>query len=543
MGGLTLSQQEQVRLQVFNGVLQREITVEEASEVLGLSERHGWRILAAYRKEGAAALVHGNRGRQPANATAEGVKLRVIQLARTRYVGLNHTHLAELLAEREDLVLARSTVRSILVAAGIGSPRWRRPPRHRCRRERMPEEGMLLQIDGSEHDWLEGRGPELTLLLAVDDATGTIPYALFREREDAQGYFLLLWGIIERCGIPLALYSDQHAVFRDPDRAPPTSEAPMATRGLTQFGRALQELAIGQIFARSPEAKGRVERMAGTLQDRLVAELRLAGARTPAVANQVLWQFLPGFNARFGVPPAHSGCAYRSLPSGLDIASVLCFKHDRKVARDNTVRYGWRTLQLLPGTDRPSYAGARVEVQERLDGSLVVCYQGRVIPTQEAPPRPGILRSHRAVLVGEAAPSQCRVGGVIPDSVGDQGQAGLLVLGAAREGAAEGSTAPVRSALAYRLKTPGPAIPRRRPTPRQQARWDAVQEAKGQGLSLRAIARHLGISRATVRKCVAAESPLTYPVRQPPTLPRLDARSRSNGTTKEPLTESLITIT
>ena len=213
MKGLTLTEREQTRLQVLNRLMAHQIATQEAASMLGLSERHTWRMLAAYRKEGAAALAHGNRGRRPPNAVAEETRQWVISLARTRYAGLNHTHLTEILTERDGVVLTRSTVRSILSRAGLPSPRYRRPPRHRYRRQRMPEEGMLLQLDGSYHVWLEDRGPWLTLLLAVDDATGTVPYGVFREREDTHGYFMPLRSTITRHGIPLGVYTDRHAVF------------------------------------------------------------------------------------------------------------------------------------------------------------------------------------------------------------------------------------------------------------------------------------------------------------------------------------------
>ena len=218
MRGLTLTQQEQGRSQVLNRVWEGQMGAGAAAGILGLSERHTWRILPAYRREGVAALAHGNRGCQPANRTAEATRQQVITLARTRYAGFNHTHLTELLAEREGVTLARSTVRSILVSAGLASPRHRRPPRHHCRRERMPREGVLVQMDSSYHDWLEGRGPWLTLLLAVDAATGTIPYALFQEQEDTRGYFRLLWGAIQLHGVPLAVYTDRNSVFQSPLR-------------------------------------------------------------------------------------------------------------------------------------------------------------------------------------------------------------------------------------------------------------------------------------------------------------------------------------
>ena len=201
------------------------------------------------------------------------------------------------MSEREGVVLSRSTVRSILLSAGLPSPRYRRPPRHRHRRHRMSQEGMLLQLDGSYHAWLEDRGSWLTLLLAVDDATGTVPYEVFREREDTQGYFELLEGIIARHGIPLGVYTDRHSVFQSPGQRLGEDSG---TLGITptQWGRALRELGVTQVFAHSPEAKGRVERANGTFQDRLVSELRLANAGTLEEANGVLSEFLPRFNAR-----------------------------------------------------------------------------------------------------------------------------------------------------------------------------------------------------------------------------------------------------
>ena len=255
--------------------------MEQASTLMGVSIRHTRRILAAYRKEGAAALAHGHRGRRAPNAISEATKTTVLHLARTRYSGTNHTHMSELLSEREGIDITRSTLRRLLVNAGENSPRRRRPPKHRVRRQRMPREGMLIQIDGSYHRWLGKDGPQFTLLLAIDDATGIVVNALFCELENTHSYFSLLDGLIRRCGIPIALYSDRHAVFK----YTPPSEAAGAP---TQFSRAMDELGVQLIFAQSPQAKGRVERAAGTFQDRLVTELRLAGATTIDDANRVL---------------------------------------------------------------------------------------------------------------------------------------------------------------------------------------------------------------------------------------------------------------
>jgi len=393
MKGLTLTMKEQTRLCILNTVLERKCTIAEAAQLIGVSERHLWRLFAAYRKAGAAALVHGNRNHLPANATSAALRAQVITLASESYQGVNHTHFTELLAEREGIVLSRSTVRRFLTSAGIPSSKHRQSPRHRYRRERMPQAGMLVQIDGSHHRWLEDRGPRFTLLLSVDDATGTVPFALFQMQEDTAGYFRLLQGIIQNTGIPLALYSDRFFVFRYNGKKDAFEESRADKRNPTQFGRAMRELGIIQIFARSPEAKGRIERANGTFQDRLVSELRLAGISTLESANQFLQDFLPRYNEHFGVAPAQSEPAYRSVPVGLDIDGILCFKERRKVAKDNTVQYYGKTLQLFPGPERTSYARAHVEVQERLDRKLLVYHRGKILTPGDAPLSPAFLRN------------------------------------------------------------------------------------------------------------------------------------------------------
>ena len=412
--------------------------------------------------------------------------------ARTRYAGVNHTHLSELLREREGIDIGRDTSRRILANSGVNSPRRRRPPKHRVRRQRMPREGMLIQVDGSYHSWLGKDGPQFTLLLAVDDATGIVVNALFCELENTRSYFLLMRGLIRSRGIPLALYADRHAVFKHT----PSSET---RAGPTQFSREMDELGIQLIFARSPQAKGRVERAAGTFQDRLVTELRLAGVTTIDDANRVLADFLPRFNSRFKVSAQESEVAYRTAGEELCLERVLCFKYRRRVARDNTVRYRWRALQLLPGTDRPTYAGSVVDVLEGLDGALRVQHEGRDIPSQEAPPRPSILRGFAGRTVHTPVP-------LLPtNGLGRRWTARLTALDAARDAEKPVATS-VRSGAGRVRKA---AMRRhRKPTPLQTARWKAVQRAKRKGLSIRGIARELGIHRETVRKYMNAESPL-----------------------------------
>ena len=459
MENVTLTQREQARLQVLNSLLAEHMTLDQAATLMGVSTRHTRRILAAYREEGAAALAHGHRGRRAPNMTSEASRAEVLRLAQTRYAETNHTHLSELLREREGIDIGRTTLRRILVGAGLKSPRRRRPPRHRVRRQRMPRKGMLIQIDGSHHRWLGEDGSAFALLLAVDDATGIVVNALFCEQENTRGYFLLMRGLIQRYGIPIALYTDRHSVFKNVSGAGLVG-AP------TQFSRAMDELGIQMVFALSPQAKGRVERTAGTLQDRLVAELRLAGATTIEEANVVLKDFLVRFNARFGVPPQHPEAAYRPLGSGVCIDTVLCFKHNRRVARDNTVKYRWRTLQLLPGIERPSYAGTVVEVLERLDGQLAVRYQGAIIPSQEAPPRPGILRRFNGSSSHELPPYRGLKG------LGRRWEATLAGLDAGIDTVEANGAIRIRKAVAMR---------HRKPTPLQTARWNAVQTAKRRG--------------------------------------------------------------
>jgi hypothetical protein len=395
MKGLTLIPKEERRLQVLNGVLERRWRVSEAAMVLGLSARQTWRLLTAYRSQGAAALAHGNRGRAPWNRLAAAVREQVVALAKSPlYEGCNHQHFTELLAEREGIALSRPTVRRYVCAAGLRSPRKRRAPKHRSRRERMPQEGMLVQWDGSRHDWLEGRGPWLTLVGSIDDARGTVPAAHFRQQEDAQGYFLVLRDILITQGVPLAIYRDRHGIFeRRAQDAWTRAEELVGEQLPTQVARALAELGIQSIPAYSPQAKGRIERLWETFQDRLVIELRLAEASTLEAAEAVLQAYLPRFNARFEVAPAESERAYRPLPTGLKVDQVCCFKYQRTVAPDNTVRLESQRLQLLPDPYRASYARAQVEVHERLDGSLAAYYQGRCLATTPAPLEAPVLRA------------------------------------------------------------------------------------------------------------------------------------------------------
>jgi transposase len=391
---IVLNRAEQRRVTVLNHLDSGALVNSEAAELLGISVRQVQRLHTAYRDHGVAGLAHGNRERPAHNAVDSATAERIVELARTKYQGFNHQHLTEMLAENHGIELSRPTVRRILLQAGISSPRRRRPPKHRQRRDRYPREGMLLQLDASRHDWLEGRGPYLSLVGCIDDATGRVPSACFREQEDAQGYFIVMRETVSKFGIPMAAYADRHSIFyqgKEPHlRRLSLEEQLAAQREPTQFGRLLNELGVQLIHALSPQAKGRIERLWGTFQDRLASELRLAGAANCEQANQVLRRFLPRHNRRFVVSAQQPETAWVEWPKGRHLDQLFCFKYRRVVLNDNTVRIGQHVIDIPPSNNgRASYAHARVEVQERFDGSLVVYLNGHCIATKvlaEPPP-------------------------------------------------------------------------------------------------------------------------------------------------------------
>lgn len=390
MEKVTLNKKEQKRSIVMNEVLSGRMTGQEAADVLGLSLRQVRRLMARYRQEGAAGLAHGNRGREPANKLEAAVEARILHLARAEYVDYNDSHFAEELAERHKIVVSVPTVRRIRRSNGLGSPRKRRAPRHRRRRQRYPQAGMLLQVDGSKHDWLEGRGPWLTLHAAIDDATNEVPWAVFREEEEATGYALLLHHISQSHGLPLALYADRHTIFQSPKELS-VQEQLEGLEPRTHFGRLLDELDIRLIGARSPQAKGRIERLFHTLQDRLVKELRRAQVQSLAEANEVLRRYLPRFNQRFMKAPAQPGSAYRPCLSRAEANAQIHFTYWRTVDNDHTISLFGQTLALPALPKRINLAGRRVALHHRMDGRLTVVYQGRVLgmfqPAQLGPPR------------------------------------------------------------------------------------------------------------------------------------------------------------
>lgn len=449
---VTLNTQEQKRVLVLNRILEGQLNTADAAPLLKLSKRQVQRLLAAYRKEGVAAVVHGNRGRAPQHRIDEVTRQRILSLAQTTYTGANYQHLRDLLEEREGIVISRASVRRIVQPLRPGEP-GRKRPQHRRRRKRYAQEGMLVQIDGSPHAWLEERGPRLHLLAAIDDATGKVLAAVFREQEDRIGYFQLTRQVLMRYGRPLAFYHDRHEIFpkrRAVKETDSLSEQLAGRAAPSQFGRLLEELEITSIAARSPQAKGRVERLFETLQDRLVLELRLAEASTREQANAFLEEYVPRFNAQFGVPAAQEGTAYRPLPPELKLDDLMCFKYERMVAADNTVQFGPQRIQVLPGKERRSYARATVEVREHFDGSLSIHSAGEQLASTEAPVEAPQLRARGGRLQLPASGST---------------QADQLAGAGASGGKQTGGSTP-RADHPWRKRTLPPATPRE---PAQQA--------------------------------------------------------------------------
>jgi transposase len=397
---LTVEPRDQQRIEILARWREGSLTIGEASALLATSERTAWRLLRRFRSMGVEGIVHANRGRASPRRLPAATRERIVELARTRYRGVNDSHLAELLAEDEGIVLGRSSLQRLLRRSGLGPTRRRRSPRYRSRRERMPQAGLLVQIDGSPHDWLEGRGPRLSLVGAIDDATGTIVAATFAATEDSRAYLTLLAQMCRLHGVPVAVYRDRSGIF-----APPRPGGPLGDAG-TQVGRAFAELGIASVAAASAQAKGRVERLWGTCQDRLVSELRLAGVDDLAGANAVLERFIGRFNAAFGVPPAIETPAWRPAPPTRELERICAFRWHRSVGNDNTVRVEGAVLQLPPTHGGRGLAGRRVEVELRLDGRLLVVDHGRTLLAVPASPDPDDLR--RLALVAPSGPAPAR---------------------------------------------------------------------------------------------------------------------------------------
>jgi transposase len=354
--------------------IEGHVTNGEVAEALGLSVRQVQRIKRKVRKKGPAGVVHGNAGREPPNKKPQKFHDQVVELARTRYFDFTFSHMAVMLEEEQNLHVSDETLGRWLRPLGLGRPQ-RRTVKHRRRRERKPREGEMLFLDGSPHPWFGPDQPSCCLLLSCDDATGKPLRGLFRPQEDRDGCFEVCYRLFHKHGLPASFYIDRASQFRTTrhggshvQQSPETDD--------THFERALKtELGIGLIFALSPQAKGRIERLNGSFQSQLVPELRLKGITDLKTATEYVNQtFIPRYAKRYGEVPADPTPAWRPIPPGVDLRNVLCAKYTRTVTNDTTVSFHGTVYQLLPSNRFPRLARAKIEVQQWFDGTIHFWY-------------------------------------------------------------------------------------------------------------------------------------------------------------------------
>jgi transposase len=370
METISMSRKERKRLEAFSRVKSGGMTLVEASKLLGLSYRQTKRAWSRYQSEGDAGLVHRLRGRAPNRHSPKETKQRSLALYREQYADYGATLAAECLAKEDGVKVSVTTLRRWLLQAGLLERRRKRRA-HRRRRTRREHCGDLVQMDGSFHDWFEGRRGWATLMVMIDDATGKVT-ARFYEHESWASSSDLFQRYARRHGLPRGLYVDQHSIYR-PDGEPTGADLLDNCPPETQFGRAMRELDVELILARSPQAKGRVERMNGTLQDRLVKALRRAKISDMESANRFLDDtFLAEFNARFAVPAVGVDDGHRPLSAATDLSRIVSVQESRVVAKDWTLRWRNRVLQLPRETAEFVRSGQRVTVCEPLDGELRV---------------------------------------------------------------------------------------------------------------------------------------------------------------------------
>jgi transposase len=361
-------------------VTEGKLTLVSAAEKLGLSYRQAKRLRQRLGRDGPRGLVHRNRGRSPANRLAPELAAQIVRLAREKYALFNDSHLTEVLAGEHGIRVGRETVRSLLRGAGLVPKRKRKPRRHHRRRPRMPQEGLMMQWDGSPHAWFGADEPPCCLMAAIDDATSRVLALRFVTQESGAGYLWLLNRVVRRYGIPHSVYQDRHGALCRNDDWWSLEEQLAGRRDPTQVGAVLETLGIQPIRALTPQAKGRIERLFNTLQDRLVAELDLLGIRAIPAANRFLSDgFLSSFNRHFAVPAQRAERAYAAVPEQLDLARAISFGYRATVRNDNTVSLGGLVIDIPPGPGRRTYAKAKVEVRQLLDGTWRIYYRDRII--------------------------------------------------------------------------------------------------------------------------------------------------------------------
>ena len=370
---LTMSGKEVSRLEVMQRLKGKSLSQREAAKIAGVSVRHVKRMFKAYLEKGAAGLVSQRRGRVSNNRLSEEIRTQALDLLASKYRGFGPTLACEKLVEVEGLKISNESVRKMMMAAGLWKTRRVLKIVTHQMRERRPCLGELVQIDGSPHDWFEGRTPGCVLLVFIDDATGRLGQLLFVGSESFFSYCAAAQAYFECYGKPVAFYSDKHGIFRV-NQASAGQES-----GLTQFGRAMQELDIQIICANTPQAKGRVERANQTLQDRLVKEMRLRGISSLEAGNAYLPEFIADFNRRFGMQPISQHDAHRPLAAQDNLAHILTWQEPRTLSKNLTVQFEKVVYQIQ--TRRSTYAMRHAAVTVCLDaqGNITILYKGKLL--------------------------------------------------------------------------------------------------------------------------------------------------------------------
>lgn len=369
---IRMSRRELDRLTILRGVLNREVTQVIAGEVLGLSERHVRRLVKRIREEGSEGIIHRNRGIRSVRRMPEATAAQIRDVIERRYEGFGPTLTAEKLREREGIEVSREKLRQLMLECGLWKRARRRKKAH-VWRERKEHRGQMVQMDGSHHDWLEGRGPKMVLMGYIDDASSDF-FGRFYEYEGVYPAMDSLERYIRLYGRPVSLYMDKHSTYKT-TRKPSLDELLSGQSAATQVERVCRELGIEVIHAGSPQAKGRIERSFGTHQDRLIKEMRLEGISTIEQANEFLESYLPRHNQKFARPPLKSKDLHRRLPPGLRYRDVFCFKEKRTISNDYRIKWDKRELLIDPLS--VALRGRRVEVREQFDGRIEILLKDR----------------------------------------------------------------------------------------------------------------------------------------------------------------------
>jgi transposase len=402
MGKLELSEKERGRLRIVREIAVGRMTIRKGAEVLGVSYRQLLRVVSRFKESGAEGLGHGLRGRPSNRAESNKKRERILKLYRSKYEDFGPTLAQEYLEREEGEQVGVETLRRWLIGAGLWKPR-QQGGRHRAWRERRAHWGELVQMDGSKHDWFEGRRGYATLMVMIDDATNRT-YAKFFESETTWAAMEVFEEYVARYGLPRALYVDRSTIY-ETTRDCTVDEALADANPLTQFGRAMRELGVEIILARSPQAKGRVERRHGVLQDRLVKSMRLKRISDLGPANEYLAEeFVEDLNERFHVAPRSPTNLHRSVPRRVNLNHVLSLQEDRVVQNDWTVSWHNRWLQLSEKHHNLRLARKKIRVSELRGGTLRLTYKGKDLEWRELPAKPTIKTKRKQIQTGKKVP-------------------------------------------------------------------------------------------------------------------------------------------